>query len=130
LCQKPAAEWETAVCGRWARKGGSSVAALRLGYKNFYAYGAVCPVTGEDATLPLPWVNTGMASVFLACMAGRPNGRRRILVMDSGDWRVSWELPAPPNIKLAILWGKTVLPVRVNTHLAPSHRPPFCLRIN
>jgi hypothetical protein len=73
---------------------------VRPGYKNFYAYSAVCPATGEDFTLLLPWVNTDMMNLFLAGMAERLGGRRCILGMDRAGWHVSKELKVPPNMRL------------------------------
>jgi transposase len=76
---------------------------VRPGYRNFYVYSAVCPATGEDFTLLLPWVNTDMMNVFLAGMAERLGGRRCILIMDRAGWHVSKDLGVPPNIRIVLL---------------------------
>jgi transposase len=88
---------------RRAGKGGRPVAVVRPGYKSFYVYSAVCPATGEDAALLLPWVNTDMMNLFLGRMARRLKGRRCILVMDRAGWHVSRGLRVPPNIRIVLL---------------------------
>jgi len=81
---------------RWAGPGERPVAVVRTGYLNFYAYSAVCPATGEDFTLLLPRVCTGLMNVFLREMAGHLGGRGCILVMDRAGWHVSKDLLLPP----------------------------------
>jgi hypothetical protein len=92
-----------AIGRRWARKGERPIATVRPGYKNFYVYGAVCPATGEDVSLILPGVNTGLMNVFLRHMAEQLGGRECILVMDRAGWHVSKGLEVPPNIEIVLL---------------------------
>ena len=87
----------------WAKKGGHPVAAVRPGYKNFFAYSAVSPDTGEDVALFLGGVNTETMSYFLAHMAGRLGGRKCLLVMDRAGWHCSKELAVPPGIEIIYL---------------------------
>jgi transposase len=87
----------------WARKGERKVAKVKPGYKNFFVYSAVCPATGEDATLFLRSVDTGAMSYFLDHMAGVLNGRDCILVMDQAGWHRSKDLTVPPNIEIVFL---------------------------
>jgi len=88
---------------KWARRGRRPVAVVRTGYKNFYAYSAVCPTTGEDFTLTLSRVCTGHMQVFLDEMAAHLGGRECILVMDRAGWHVSGDLRVPPNIRVVLL---------------------------
>jgi hypothetical protein len=76
---------------------------VRPGYRSFYVYSAVCPATGEDVTLLLPWADTDMMNLFLGRMARRLKGRRCILVMDRAGWHTSRELKVPPNIRIVLL---------------------------
>jgi len=84
---------------RWARKGVRPVVKVKIGYENFYVYSAVCPTTGDDVTLFLPWVNTAMMNIFLEHLSVALNGRRCFLVMDQAGWHSSADLRLPPNIE-------------------------------
>jgi transposase len=87
----------------WAKVGETPVAVVKPGYQSFFAYSAVCPATGEDATLFLPKVNTDTMSYFLAHMADVLKGRECLLVMDRAGWHCSKELKVPPNIEIVHL---------------------------
>ena len=76
---------------------------MQTGYANFYMYSAVNPVTGEDVSLFLPWVNTAMMHVFLEAMQEALNGRNCLLVMDQAGWHDSHDLRVPENIELVYL---------------------------
>ena len=92
------------VTGRlWAKKGVRPVVHVRPGYGNFYAYSAVCPATGEDVTLFLPRVNTGMMNIFLGELGKALGGRRCLLVMDRAGWHRSADLDVPENIEIVLL---------------------------
>lgn len=79
------------------------VATVRPGYENFYVYSAVCPSTGEDVSLFLPWVNTEMMNTFLETMKATLAERDCILVLDQAGWHNSKDLQVPENIKLVFL---------------------------
>jgi transposase len=92
------------VLGRyWARKGIRPVVRVRPGYENFYVYSAICPATGEDSSLFLPWVNTTMMNLFLEHFQEALPGRACLLVMDQAGWHVSGDLNIPSNIELIFL---------------------------
>jgi transposase len=76
---------------------------VRPGCKNFYAYSAVCPASGEDFSLLLPCVDTRAMNAFLGEMAGALGGRRCVLVMDRAGWHMSKDLKVPPNIRIVFL---------------------------
>lgn len=42
----------------WFVRGSRTPMNVKLGFENFYLYGAVNPMTGEDFTLLLPYINT------------------------------------------------------------------------
>jgi len=73
----------------WAKKGERPVAAVRIGYENFFVYSAVNPDTGEDVTLFLREVNTKTMNHFLAHMSAALGERRCLLVMDRAEWHCS-----------------------------------------
>jgi transposase len=87
----------------WTRKGRRRVATVKPGYQSFFAYSAVCPATGEDATLFLRRVCTAEMNYFLAHLAGVLGGRECILVMDRAGWHCSKGLEVPPNIEIVFL---------------------------
>lgn len=88
---------------RWARKGQRPIVVVRPGYQNFYVYSAVSPLTGEEVSLFLPWVNTTMMNLFLVHLGQVLGERRCLLVMDQAGWHVSEELKPPSNIELVFL---------------------------
>ena len=88
---------------RWARKGVRQTVVVRPGYKNFYAYSAVSPVTGEAFSLFLPWVNTVMMNLYLKYLSQFLGDRSCIIVMDQAGWHVSVDLELPSNIEVVHL---------------------------
>jgi transposase len=88
---------------RWARKGVRPTAVVRPGYQNFYVYSAVSPLTGEEVSLFLPWVNTAMMNLYLDHLSQALGERNCVLVMDQAGWHVSEDLKPPSNIELVLL---------------------------
>jgi hypothetical protein len=76
---------------------------VRPGYENFYVYSAVCPSTGEDFSLFLPWVNTTMMNLYLEQFQEALSGRFCFLVLDQAGWHVAEKLRVPDNIELVYL---------------------------
>jgi len=92
------------VVGRcWARKGERPVATVRPGYESFYAYSAVEPITGQDVSLFLPWVNTEMMNIFLEHLKAALVDRTCLLVLDQAGWHLCKGLRVPKNIELVFL---------------------------
>lgn len=87
----------------WFVKGTRTPVKIKLGYKNFYLYGAVNPLSGEDFTLIEPNVNTEGLNVYLAEMAKHLGDRKVILVMDQAGWHKSKELVVPSSIQIFYL---------------------------
>ena len=88
---------------RWARRSVRPTVIVRPGYRNFYVYSAVSPITGEQVSLFLPWVNTGMMDLFLDHMRQVLGGRFGFLVMDQAGWHVSHDLQVPANMEIILL---------------------------
>jgi len=65
-----------------------------------YAYVAVCPADGQMVSLILPWVDTGLMSLFLAHTAAQFPGEYCILFLDGAGWHKARELAVPANMKL------------------------------
>jgi len=92
------------VVGRyWTRKDIRPTVTVRPGYENFYVYSAVCPATGEDVSLFLPWANTAMMNLFLEHFQEVLSGRFCFLVLDQAGWHVAKALKSPANIALIFL---------------------------
>jgi transposase len=92
------------VTGRvWAQKGLRPVTTIKPGYKNFYVYSSVCPKTGEEISLFLPWVNTNMMNLYLAHLSAELGCRRCFLIMDRAGWHSSSDLEVPKNIEIILL---------------------------
>ncbi len=87
----------------WFIKGNRTQVNVKLGFKNFYLYGAVSPSTGEDFTLIAPYVNTICMNIFLEHMSQHLGNRKAIIVMDCAAWHKSHTLVIPHNITIIYL---------------------------
>lgn len=87
----------------WYPKGSRTQVKVKLGYKNFYLYGAVNPSSGKHVSLILPSVNTICMNIFLQELAVELGNTKIILVMDGAGWHKSNNLIVPDNITLAFL---------------------------
>ena len=84
----------------WFPTGLRSSVKVKLGFKNFYVYGAVEPGTGEMFSLTLPKVNTELMNLFLQKMSECYSGEKIVLVMDGAGWHKSKKLIIPENITI------------------------------
>jgi len=66
----------------WFPTGSRSAVKVKLGFKNFYVYGAVKPTSGEMFSLTLPKVNTELMNLFLQEMSECYKGEKIVIVMD------------------------------------------------
>lgn len=66
-----------------------------------YAYTTVCPQTGENFSLILPYANTHAMNVFLNETSRNFSKYKIIMVMDKAGWHRSRDLSIPENI---VLW--------------------------
>jgi transposase len=92
------------VIGRyWCKKGTCPTVTVQPRYGNFYVYSAVCPATGEDVSLFLPWVNTAMMNIYLKHLSSELGERSCILVLDQAGWHSAVDLEIPENIEFIYL---------------------------
>ncbi len=68
-----------------------------------YAYTAVCPATGENFSLILPWADTGAMNIFLSEFSKEHSHYRVIMIMDKAGWHRSNSLEIPENISFLFL---------------------------
>jgi hypothetical protein len=61
----------------------------KLGFKNFYMYGAVEVGTGEAFSLLLPKVNTDLMNLFLKEMSMHYKDDKLTVIMDGAGWHKS-----------------------------------------
>ena len=87
----------------WFKTGERSAVAVKLGFQNFYIYGAVAPRSGVDYSLLLPYVNTASMNFFLRHMSQGLGDKKAFLVLDGAGWHKSKELIVPWNIELVYL---------------------------
>jgi transposase len=95
----------------WFPTGIRSRINVRLGFKNFYLYGAIEPTTGEAFTLLLPSTNTEIMSIFLEQFSQKYPEELITLIMDGAGWHKAKKLRIPKNIKIVFL-------------------PPYCPELN
>ena len=87
----------------WLDTGTRPRGATKLGYKNFYLYGAVEPGTGRNFTLIMPNVDTACMNVYLAELSKEFEGDKIALIMDQAGWHKAKELKIPCNIRILYL---------------------------
>lgn len=66
----------------WFRTGIRSTVKAKIGYKNFYLYGAANPASDEHFELILPAVNTSCMNIYLEEFAKILGDRKVIVIMD------------------------------------------------
>jgi hypothetical protein len=87
----------------WFTKGSRTQVNVKLGFRNFYLYSALNPITGEDFTLMLPSVNTDCMNIYLEEMSEYLCGTEAFIVMDQAGWHKSKGLKIPRNITILYL---------------------------
>jgi transposase len=87
----------------WFKTGERTEVKVKLGFKNFYLYGAVNVHTGKDFTLISPHVNTDCMNIWLQQFNRFLNGEEAILIMDGAGWHKSKDLIIPSNLKIVFL---------------------------
>lgn len=87
----------------WFRTGARVEVKKKLGYKNFYVYGAVSPKTGDSFSLIMPNVDVDWMNKFLEEFSLNLKSKKAILVMDQAGWHKSLDLVIPSNIKIIYL---------------------------
>jgi DDE superfamily endonuclease len=87
----------------WFKKGSRTQVKVRLGFENFYIYGAVDPSTGNDLSLMMDKLNTDMMNIFLSELSAQLGDQNIILIMDNARWHKSKNLKIPGNIEIMYL---------------------------
>jgi hypothetical protein len=87
----------------WAEKGKKLTVLVQQGFKNFYAYTAVCPFDGSNFSLILPGVNTEYMKLYLEKLSESFCDKRIILFMDQAGWHKSKDLNIPINVSIVFL---------------------------
>jgi hypothetical protein len=68
-----------------------------------YAYSSVCPETGENFSLILPYANTEGMNIYLKEFVKEFQNYRVIMVMDNASWHISKELETSDNLAFMFL---------------------------
>jgi transposase len=71
---------------------------VQQGYKNFYLYSCVSPLSGESFTLFLPEVNTDMMNIFFEELVKEYPDKEIIIVMDQAGWHKTKDLKHPDTV--------------------------------
>ena len=87
----------------WFITGERSRIDVKLGFQNFYLYGAVNHNSGDSFNLLMPSVDTNSMNLFLEEFAKEIGNKKVIMVMDGAGWHKSKDLKTPNNIKLIFL---------------------------
>jgi transposase len=87
----------------WGVRGLPLTIKVRQGHKNFYAYSAIEPATGDSFSLFLPWVNTEMMNLYFQHMKAEYPDQQILLIMDQAGWHRSSELQIPEGIEVIYL---------------------------
>jgi len=87
----------------WFKKGTRTAVPMKLGFKNFYLYSAVKPISGESFSYLFPKANTVCLNLYLQELSQEMVGRKIVLVMDGAGWHKSDALTLPDNIEIIYL---------------------------
>ena len=87
----------------WFKKGERSAVKIKLGFENFYIYSAIDPISGQNFSLKLPYVNTMCLNLFLAEMSKELGESEALIIMDGAGWHKSKDLEIPKNITIKYL---------------------------
>jgi transposase len=94
---------KTEVGKRWGKIGAVLHSRVSQSYQNFYAYSSVSPITGNQFSLFLPWVNTEMMNQYLEEMAKANPDKELLIIWDGAGWHHSKDLILPKNIRIHFL---------------------------
>ena len=70
----------------WFRTGSRTPVRKKLGFKNFYAYVASSPKSGDTFPLLAPYVNTVCMNIFLQEMSKWLKTKKAFLIIDQAGW--------------------------------------------
>lgn len=92
---------KTSKC--WTPPNQRAVIGQQIVREYTYAYSAVCPETGENFSLILPYANTESMNIFLEYFSDNYKNYKVIMVMDSAGWHRSKDLIVRDNIVIMLL---------------------------
>jgi len=87
----------------WFKKGKRTRVKRKLGFKNFYAYTAASPKTGDKFSLLLPYVNAQCMNLFLEKISMWIKEKKAIMVMDRGPVLGFAQRAAISNLKSSVI---------------------------
>ena len=87
----------------WFARGTRPTVDTKIGYKNFYLYGAVDSSNGNHFSLIMPWVNTECMNIYLQQLSKEYSADQIGLIMDGAGWHKAKDLVVPENIKIVYL---------------------------
>lgn len=108
----------------WARKGSRPQALQQIGYEYLYLLAAVCPQTGDNVAMIVPYLDTGIVNVFLQQLAASlPADAHAALIWDGAGYHQSGGLIVPKNITLISLppYSPQLNPIENLWHYLRSH---------
>ena len=85
----------------WCQKGIIPKVTQQLIREYTYAFGSVCPETGNLFSLIMPYADSQAMNIFLKLLSDQQQNERIILCMDKAGWHTTKQLEIPKNI---ILW--------------------------
>jgi len=91
----------------WFKKGKiRNSLEYKLGYKNFYLYSSVNPISGDSFSLIMPNVNTDNFNAYLENFSQHlekhHSGKKVFFIMDGAGWHKSKDLILPQNIEFIV----------------------------
>ncbi len=87
----------------WVPKKDRAIVGQQIIRQYTYAFTAVCPETGENYSLILPWADTATMNIFLSGFSKEFERYRVVMVMDKAGWHRSNDLKIPENITFLFL---------------------------
>jgi transposase len=87
----------------WVPPNSRAIIGQQLVRQYTYAYACVCPETGENFSLILPYANTDGMNIFIEEFAKEFHCYRNLIVMDKSGWHVSKSLVSFDNIAFIYL---------------------------
>ena len=87
----------------WFIRGTRPVVITKIGYQNFYLYGAISVNGGDNFSLILPSINVDCMNLYLAQLSLEYTQDIIALIMDGAGWHKAKDLKVPGNIKIIYL---------------------------
>lgn len=107
----------------WVPKGERAIVGHQTIRQYTYVYTAVCPETGDNYSLILPYADTASMSLFLDGLSTEYENYNIILVMDNAAWHDSQDIKKCDNIVPLFLppYSPELNPVEYVWHYVKDH---------